>query len=152
MSDNFLKITPSRVDFVPDPECVQRTASLLKSLLPNAKEVAFRHWSGVQFIDQGCFFERLFCPQCGSEVDLDWWHERMSEKWSEGSKCFKSLDIKTPCCGCETTLNDLRYDWPAAFGRCAVEVMNPGRDINHEEIEQIEATIGCPVRKVLARY
>ena len=152
MSDNFLKIAPLRVNYVPDAEAVRQTTALLKSLLPKADKVASREWSGIQFVDQGCFFEHVSCPECGSELNLDWWHECMNSRWNESSKCFLSLDVKTPCCGCETTLNDLRYDWPAAFSRCILEVMNPGRDLSHEEIDQIETTIGCPVRKVLARY
>jgi hypothetical protein len=121
MSDHYLKIAPLRVDYIPDAESVRRSTSLLKSLLPNADEVAFRQWSGIQFIDQGCFFERVCCPRCGRDLDLDWWHERMSSKWKEESKSFVSLDIRTPCCESETTLNDLSYDWPAAFGLCILK-------------------------------
>ena len=137
MSDNFLKIAPSAVGYIPDPESVRRTTALLKSMLPKADEVAFREWTGIQFVDQGCFFERVSCLQCGRELELDWWHEQMGSKWNESAKCFETLDVKPPCCGRQTSLNDLKYEWPAAFSRCILEVVNPGRDLNEEELRQI---------------
>lgn len=152
MSDNYLKIAPSQVDYVPNAESVRQSTVLLKSLLPTADAVTFHQWNGIQFIDQGCFFERVSCPACGEVLDMDWWHERMSSKWNDVPKRFETLDIQTPCCGFETSLNDLKYEWPAAFGLCILEVVNPGRDLSDEELLRIQATFGCPVRKVLARY
>ncbi len=68
-------------------------------------------------------------------MDLDWWHERMSSKWKEESKSFESLDIKTPCCESDTTLNDFRYDWAAAFGLCILEVFKSFQEVLLKEFD-----------------
>jgi hypothetical protein len=152
MSDNFLRIIPVDVDCVPDAESVRLSTSLPESLLPKSDRIAFKKWTGVQFVDQGRLFERVSCPKCEGELDLDWWGDRMSSKWNENSKQFESLDVETPCCLFKTSLNDLKYDRPAAFARCPLEVTNPNRDLTDEESRRIEGTMGCPVRKILARY
>jgi hypothetical protein len=152
MSDNFLRIVPADVDCVPGAESVRLSTSLLESLLPKSDRIAFKEWTGMQFVDQGGLFERVSCPNCERQLDLDWWGDRMNSKWNKKSKQFGSLDIETPCCLFKTSLNDLKYDWPAAFARCALEVTNPNRDLSDEELRRIEGTMGRPVRKILARY
>jgi hypothetical protein len=152
MSEDFLKIVPANLHHVPDSDAVRVSTTLLKSFFPNSGKITFKQWEGVQFVDQGCYFERVSCPNCESTLDLDWWGDLMSSKWNEKSKRFESLDIETPCCTFKTSLNDLKYEMPAAFGRCTLEVMSPNRDLNNEELRQIERAMGCPVRKILARY
>lgn len=67
---------------------------------------------------------------------------------------FATLEVVVPCCQTGTTLNDLRYFWPAGFSRFVAEVRNPGRGemLTGEEIRQLEQILGCELRQVLAHY
>jgi hypothetical protein len=67
---------------------------------------------------------------------------------------FVALQVIVPCCHIQTTLNDLRYKWPAGFARFIMEVRNPGRSeaLTEEEIRQLEHLLGCKLRQVLAHY
>jgi hypothetical protein len=103
----------------------------------------------VQFIDQGSNWETLSCPNCNSELDIAWWKEAM-DKAFEGD--FMDLGIKVPCCGFRTTLNDLRYVWPAGFGRFMLEAINPRSDLTDQQLSDFERILRTPLRKIWAHY
>ena len=63
---------------------------------------------------------------------------------------FGDLVVETPCCGLQTSLNDLHYIWPAAFGRFVLEAMNPNiGDTTAEQERALSDALGLPLRKVL---
>jgi hypothetical protein len=51
-----------------------------------------------------------------------------------------------PCCGGATTLNDLDYVAPQGLACVGFELMNPGPDLEPEELRQVEDALGTPVR------
>ncbi|MGO7585080.1 hypothetical protein ACC689_22510 [Rhizobium ruizarguesonis] len=62
---------------------------------------------------------------------------------------FKDLNTVAPCCGATVSLNDLRYVWPAAFGRFALEAHNPGiGDTTEEQDRKMAECLGTPLRKI----
>ena len=63
---------------------------------------------------------------------------------------FSSLDVVAGCCGTTVSLNELKYVWPVAFGRFALDAMNPNVErLLPAQLEQLGAAMGCPVREVL---
>ncbi|WP_246802810.1 hypothetical protein [Ensifer sp. ENS02] len=62
---------------------------------------------------------------------------------------FRNLSVKAPCCGTKVSLNDLRYIWPAAFGRFALEARNPNI-VNTTEAQdrQIAERLGTQLKKM----
>lgn len=89
------------------------------------------------------------CPNCKADVE-DWWGEAMDTAFA--SK-FKNLSAKTSCCGTTVSLNTLTYVWPAAFGRFALEALNPNMDdTTYEQDQQLAESLGAPLRKIWARY
>ena len=101
------------------------------------------------FVDQGENFERLLCPACGVELSVAWWQQTIDR--SE-EKDFEDLSVVTPCCGTSTSLNELRYEWPAGFGRFVLRALNPGKDLSDEAIERLERVLDCKLRKIWAYY
>jgi hypothetical protein len=72
----------------------------------------------------GTGLDSLSCPRCGTQLDLHgWWMARMDEVYRDSS--VPSLAIKVPCCGTDTTLNDLVYNVPSAFARFRLRVWSP---------------------------
>lgn len=77
-----------------------------------------------------------------------WWDDAMERAAKES---FSDLAVQTPCCNSQTSLNDLHYVWPAAFGRFVLEAMNAS--IGETTVEQERAlsdVLGLPLRKVLS--
>ena len=140
MSDNYLRLIPSSPAFIPDKNAIDKVVFLLKEDFPNPSP---------QFIDQGVNFERVVCPCCNETLDLRWWQNAMDNAFANK---FQNLIVKIPCCGIETTLNDLIYDWPAGFAQFLIEISNPGMDVTDVRLNQLETILGSPLRKIWAHY
>ncbi len=149
MSENFLRFIPSSPFFVPDEGSIRRAIEIIAKDIPLTKNITFEIYNSPRFIDQGANWERVLYPNCGSLIDPDWWQAAMDHASDTN---FKDLSIKIPCCGLETTLNDLCYEWPAGFAQFKIEVRNPGMDISESCFHQLESVLGKPVRKIWAHY
>lgn len=147
MSDNWIIVVPEAADFVPSAEVRRKVIELFRGIAPHADEVKEEATQEIRFIDCGANLERIACPGCGAELEVDWWLERVDEEADAG---FPLKRLALPCCGAQSTLADLKYDWPQAFARFSVEAMNPGiPDLTDEQMRLFETVLGCKVRKVL---
>jgi DNA-directed RNA polymerase subunit N (RpoN/RPB10) len=150
MSSDLLRIIPTDPNWVPGPSAAEAAAALVRSTIPNAREISMEILEEVVFVDQGGNFESVMCPGCGTMLDTQWWQERMDEAFETA---FTNLGVVTPCCSRTTSLNDLTYNLPAGFARFIIEVAGPGRDVlEPSELEPVATALGHPVRQVLARY
>jgi len=149
MSENFLRLIPSSPEFIPDKNAIDQAVFLLKEDFPYPDMVRVEISDSPRFIDQGANWERIVCPFCNETLDPGWWQNAMDNAFANK---FKNLIIRVPCCGIETTLNDLIYYLPAGFSRFMIEISNPGRDIADARINQLETIIGSPLRKIWAHY
>lgn len=75
----------------------------------------------------------------------------MKESFKSG---FRSRSIRLVCCGSESELNSLIYEWPAGFSLFLLEVMNPNPAhwLSEEGLKRIEMALGCRVRQIPAHY
>ncbi|MGE5549820.1 MAG: hypothetical protein ACM3ZC_04710 [Bacteroidota bacterium] len=150
MSDSVLKVIPMESKFMPTQEAQDRAEEFFSSLFPEADEISIDISEEVIFVDQGENLERVLCPACGATLEMDWWVEVMNVA-AEGK--FSILDVQLPCCGLKTTLNDLRYEWPAGFARFVMEARNPGAcELDDQSKQQLESILGCKLRIVNALY
>ena len=151
MSDNYLKLIPSDPQWVPDPLAAEKARRLLEKIVPKSDEVTLDVRDHVGFVDQGSNFESVGCPSCGANLEVDWW-QRELERAMEAN-CV-DLSTTPPCCGRGTSLNDLRYVWPAGFAKFSLEAMNPNRsgDLDPVELRQLEDLLGCKLRQIWAHY
>ena len=122
MSDNWIIVVAEEAAFVPSAEARCKALELFRNIAPRAEEVKEEATQEVRFIDCGANLERIICPRCGAEIDVDWWQDVMSDEADAG---FPLRRMKVPCCGSNRSLTELRYDWPQAFARYSVEAMNP---------------------------
>jgi hypothetical protein len=141
LSDNWIALIPEDPHFVPEREKQTLARLRLAEIAPDAEEVTVVLSETIQFFDCGTNFESALCPSCGREVPLDWWQERMDEDHEEG---FKLDRYSMPCCDAAHTLRELTYNWPQAFGRFALDAMNPNigilKDEHRRELEEILGT------------
>ena len=145
MSDNWLRYVPSDPRFQPTPSAVEQAKVLLMSYLPQSEEVTAEFFESPQFIDPGSNWSGVSCSSCGANAE-PWWDEAVSRAADQG---FSSLEVHAPCCGAKVSLNELRYEWPAAFGSFVLEAMNPNRKgLSDEQLEQLGRVLGGAVREV----
>jgi hypothetical protein len=147
MSDHWIIVVPEEATFVPSTEARCKAVELFRSIAPQADDVKEQATKEVRFIDCGANLERILCPTCDVEIDIEWWQDAMSEEADAG---FPLGRLQLPCCGVSRSLAELRYDWPQAFARFSVEAMNPQiGDLTDEQMLAFESVLGCRVRKVL---
>jgi hypothetical protein len=150
MADTFLRIIPTDPGFVPPAEGQQVACDLLIRALPAATRIAIRLTEEVRFVDAGASFEAVSCPLCGAEAGIDWWRAQMSAAFE---RKFLDLAVTMPCCGGQTTLNDLWYDLPQGFARFAIEVTDPGAtELPEEVLRHLPCLLGGAVRLIWANY
>jgi hypothetical protein len=121
----------------------QATFKLLCALRPEAEDPELLTYETPEFIYCGANMANIFCPHCQADV-REWWDKAFDEWWNSTDR--SALSAKTPCCGRPISLNDVDYDFPQGFACFAVELMNPGSDLEPEELRQVESTLGVPVR------
>jgi len=149
-----LSVIPADPDWVPLGENANHGLKAFRRFVPGADDVSAEFFGGVQFVDQGEFFERVSCPGCGEPLDVAWWKQQMDAAWSAAESRFERLEVATPCCGVVSSLNDLDYCWPAGFASFALRARNPnlGGFLPDYELELIAAALGCAARQVYAHY
>jgi hypothetical protein len=127
----------------PPKERAEAAVELVSRLRPGASEVELRISDKPDFIDCGGNFVSVFCPFCQTDI-VGWWTSEM-QAWCDGHD-RRRMEVKTPCCGRSSSLNDLDYVAPQGFACVAIEAMNPGADLEPEEFRQVETVLGMPAR------
>jgi hypothetical protein len=146
MSDNWIALVPEDPRFVPDAAKQRRAHKRFAEIAPEADEIEIKVSKKVVFFDCGGNFERICCPSCGAEIPVEWWQERMADDDDEG---FKLAAYATPCCEKMVTLNELVYEWPQAFGRFAVDAMNPNiGKLDDKYKREFEKILGTKLRVI----
>lgn len=128
---------------IPEEDSRTSDAIALRSEHPAYYRVLLKE--DVVFIDNGANLERITCPCCGADVDLDWWSDAMDRAHSNR---FRDLDVETPCCHRETELSALKYDWPVGFARFCIDIRSPGHDIDPAHTQRVGQALGCGVHRI----
>ena len=149
MSDNILKLIPFSPTYMPDDYSIEKALTHLQQHVQSADNINVVKSNLPRFIDQGANFEKIICPNCTSLIDVNWWQEAMDKAYKNG---FEDLTIKTSCCGMETSLNELKYYWPAGFARLSIEIRNPRTEIPDDVLEKVEEILHSHIRKIWAHY
>ena len=146
MSDNWLMFIPADPEWLPSKAAADKAVALLRTFVPEAYgEVSARFAERPEFHSGGANWSGVNCPKCETDVG-DWWKDAMDRAWASE---FRNLTVTVPCCGHSTTLNDLKYVWPAGFSRFVLEAMNPNiaQTTPEQDLELSEA-LGLELRKI----
>jgi len=149
MDDTVLKLFPDNPAYVPDQVSRAKAKEYMVTLFPEATEVVEKVSGKIEFIDAGTNLETITCPNCLMKINMGWWQLAMKQA---NETHFRNLAINTPCCGAILSLNDLQYHWPVGFARYSLEVINPGWDMDGDEVKILESTLGSELRKIWAHY
>jgi hypothetical protein len=118
---------------------------------PEAAEICVEITDQVRFEHCGQNFGKIYCPNCGQEIEQAWWSDRMSDDLAEDHS-FTLRPFKMPCCGVERRLHDLKYEWPMGFAKFTVKA----RDANiglvpADYLAALESAAGCALRVIYCR-
>ena len=118
----------------------------MKEFAPSSDDVKLETTESIRFIDCGGNFERVLCPDCGSEIAMDWWAARIGEEFDGGVRLQK---LALSCCGARRSLAELDYEWPQGFARFSLSARNAGvGEVSDEVKEEFERRLGCKLRIV----
>ncbi|MBK3569064.1 MULTISPECIES: hypothetical protein [unclassified Streptomyces] len=152
MSDNYLTVIPADPHWHPDRAAANHATAALSALLPDAdarRGLSARWHDTVEMVHCGANLKTVHCPHCGADSD-GWWGEAVQERYDED---FATLLVTVPCCGAETSLNDLVYDWPMGFASFRIEVLYPNRGwLTEDELASVTTAFGHPLRQILAHF
>lgn len=149
MSDHFVTLVSVDPLYVPSPEQIQRAEALARSLFPQADAISPQLSDGIRLFDAGSNFESVTCPGCGATIELAWWQAAMDADFNEHG--FRLQPQTMPCCTRPFALNQLNYDWPQAFGKFGLELMNPNVDtMPADAVAPIEAALGTSLNVIYA--
>ena len=148
MSETILKIIPTDPIHIPDSVSMDKCKLYLETLF-DANQIEFLETEHIEFIDPGQNFENVFCNICGREINLDYWARKVD---SASINTFNDLAFLAPCCGSPTSLNSLRYEWPAGFARFSILILNPNVEFTDNALQELEAIINSSLRKIWAHY
>jgi hypothetical protein len=145
MSDHYLQLISTDPQFQPAPEAAEQARKLFETFTPQADSVAARFAESIEFFHPGSNGLEIHCPACGADAS-DWWSDAMDTAWKSH---FDNITVTAHCCGASVSLNDLRYDWPAGFGRFMLEARNPNvPDLQASQVAQLQTTLGCTLRTI----
>ncbi|MER7898226.1 hypothetical protein ABTX62_19480 [Streptomyces sp. NPDC096046] len=148
MSETVLYLIPSDPYWQPDQAASSSAVALAEELCPDALgDIEADQGDAPAFIN-GAGLESVSCPRCGAQLDFHgWWMARMDEAYRDSK--VPSLAVKVPCCGADTTLNDLVYNVPSGFARFRLRAWSPNRHmLNGEDLTRIGHALGHPVRQI----
>ena len=145
MSDNWLQFISVDPTWQPTPGAADSAAAFLRALAPDSDEINAEFKDEVEFFHPGANWSGVECPSCGADAE-GWWDDAMGVAAERG---FADLTVAAPCCGAKTSLSDLRYVWPAAFGRFVLEAMNPNiSEITAEQERRLADRLGTEFHTV----
>ena len=142
MSDCIAKIIPINSHLHIAPQMLQEAVNFLTAhaLAENVAPVVY---DTPAFIDCGENLEEIKCPVCGETLDFGWWGDAV-DKASETS--FTDLTITTPCCHENSSLNDLKYNFPCGFACTEIDMFNPTSELDDDCLKALQELIGEPIR------
>jgi hypothetical protein len=155
VSDDYIRLIPTDATWQPTSSAAVSATTYLAELFagPNESVDEVRHefYADVAFIDSGVNTSHAKCPACSAGIDLEWVVDVIDQRQDD----LSNLAAQVPCCGAVTSLNELEYDWAVGFARFEIMALNGCREVyelNANELQDVGALLGHPVRQILAHY
>lgn len=148
MSEYIVKIIPQNEKTTFDKSLSANMISCIDSNI-KADSIELVTYDEISFIDCGGNLEEIRCPHCNKTLPFDIWGDAMEKAAANG---FSDLNIKLPCCGSESSLNDLYYNFPCGFAKCLIQIINPDTELSEAFTDRLEELSGYKLRIIHAHY
>ncbi len=150
MSITNVYIIPENEKYTPSKTEIEAIYNTMESRNCKNMNISYDINNEIRFYDCGENLEKILCPICNSELDIDWWQEEMG-KASENS--FVGLEIITPCCHMNSSLNKLDYCYTQGFSKFAIRI----EDFDFKQrddlpVAELQSVSSEKWKIILARY
>ena len=115
------------------------------------KEIEFLLNNEMIFVDCGANFEKVICPLCDSQIDIEYWQECMDSAYETK---FKDLSFKTNCCNKTSDLNSLKYIGNSGFAKSMISVYSADLENDDESriLKNLKDLSGIEFKVIYAHY
>ncbi|QLP99568.1 MAG: hypothetical protein HZY78_04270 [Burkholderiaceae bacterium] len=141
---------PTDKSFVPSDQTIEEAVSFLDGVYRGDYPIETKTHSVPRFIDSGADFDRFSCPACKAVVKAydysDWWYTGPLQSIQNENQL-----IKVPCCHAELQFNQFDFGKHVGFAQFQINVEYAGEDVapNDQQLHQLEAILGCSVRRIV---
>ncbi len=149
MSETFIVLIPDNINFIPSKEQILKIDQILQIYFDFKVYYKFEINRNIEFYDPGMNFEEILCPFCNTVIQLEWWQAQMG-KYYIPNHGFQHLEIETPCCQKQTTLNALKYNFKAGFSRFAI-IINDLVNLEQDIVNRISMELQGPLKIIYRR-
>lgn len=161
MSDNYLRLFPDDLTFVPTADAAAAAVDLVNQSVPTAQDVRAITHSSPAFIDQGSNLEAIICPACASRLSFydgeeaarveAWWHQ-VTDPLDEAN--LAEMHVLMLCCHAQVRFTSLKFHWPAGFASFEISILNPGINtgLQEETMLRLHSILGCGLQQIWAHY
>ena len=147
MSDSWINVIPEDPLYIPGAACQDAAVRYFHGLAPDAEKITVEIADKPRFFDCGENFEKIICPLCRAEIELEWWQSMMSIDYVDEG--FELNPYELPCCGAMHTLDKLQYQWPQGIACFSVKAMNPQiGQLEAKNIQELEKLLGTKVKVI----
>lgn len=159
MSDHSICLFPTDPHYVPDTSAQEKAVALLEATIREIVEVNRPAPALIPTVSKGVSehvevilpmenFGEIWCPVCGSELDLDWWGDLMEEVRDSERGFDGDLSATMPCCGAICSLADLTYTpQPVGFARFRLEAHGIRGAFEEDKVASLEKALACKLRQ-----
>lgn len=119
MSTNYANIIPLNEKYVPGAKLIELITNIIEKRNKGNLKVIIEKNNSVRFYDCGENFEYILCPFCKRELDIKWWQHEMDKAYE---LWFSKMNLITPCCNKNSSLNELDYSFPQGFAMFAIKI------------------------------
>ena len=123
-SSNQLIIIPVNPEISLSKEISLELVKFLSEAFKN-KEICIQLDTKINFVDCGENLEKITCPNCEKEIQLEYWQEIMEKAFEAG---FSDLTFTINCCEAVTNLNSLIYKGNCGFSKYRITIYDPDFD------------------------
>jgi hypothetical protein len=148
MSDTWMTFIPTEREYVPSQDAQARASELLRSFLPDADEVKTEASEQISFFNGYGNWMGVACPECGADLE-NWFGDALSAAYDR-SGC-RDLSVVAPCCNKQTSIDQLKYGWPAGFSRFSMRARNPNSldaELTPAQHQALEQALGCSLKVI----
>ncbi len=148
MSSSILKIISTDPSYLPD-KIDQTNAKKFLTKFYKDHQIEFTTTDTTEFVDQGENFETVSCNLCGLDIEIEYWQNAMNNAYE---KQFTDLTFVTRCCNKITSLNDLKYKWPAGFSKFIMSISDVQNELDEKNIKELQGILCTILRIIWAHY
>lgn len=145
MSNLIINLIPVRIGLIPEIPSIDMIKKTLHDIDISCENISFSIKNSIEVIGSKKNLQSVKCNKCYADA-VEWWADYMIT--SEENE-YKVRSFITPCCGNESSLEELLYDSDVGFARFVLILKDPSNLLSKTDIEQLSELFKTDMRSVI---